>query len=305
MPTRLSRFDNRPDGSSRGGQSGLLTSTEVCQRLGVKPATLYTYVSRGLIRSVSGDNRRQRLYLADDVERAAAKAEARRGHRAVAAGALRFGDPVLDTTITFAGPEGLYYRGRDVVAWAQSGARFEEVAAHLWEVPTAQPWPGPKANLLRGQNGKMPFLWRLAALLPRLALGDESRTRHGGAPEPARAQGLIRAFAASVGPRPGPAPQVDSIAGTLRQRWRLPVDVEPALEVALCLIADHELNVSTFAARVAASGGRGSLCRRGGGAVRVWWSSSWWSADEHCGVRRRGGDSPTGALDRAGATGAG
>ena len=255
MPKRPSRFDNRhAKATAREANGGLLSSTEVCERLGVKPATLYTYVSRGLIRSVAGENRRQRLYLADDVERVAAKAEARRGHRAVAAGALRFGDPVLDTTITSAGPHRLFYRGRDAIEWVRSGVGFEEVAAWLWEVPSEIPWPGPKASLLRPQTRSTPYLWRLAALLPKLAIDDLGRVDRGGQ-DVARAQRLIRAFAASVGERPKAAPRAKTIAGTVRLRLDLTPAAEPAIEAALGVIADHELNVSTFAARVAASGG--------------------------------------------------
>ncbi|MCA9554637.1 MAG: MMPL family transporter, partial [Myxococcales bacterium] len=66
---------------------------------------------------------------------------------------------------------------------------------------------------------------------------------------------IIRAFAASVGPRPGPAPRFDPVARTLADRLGVPAKAAPALDAALCLVAEHELNVSTFAARVAASGG--------------------------------------------------
>ncbi|MCA9556587.1 MAG: citrate synthase, partial [Myxococcales bacterium] len=122
----------------------LLTTKEACQLLGVKPATLYTYVSRGLIRGVEGEDRRQRRYLAEDVSRVRARAEARRGHQAVAVGALRFGDPVLDTELCEAGPERLTYRGRDVVALVEAGSPFEAVAELLWDAPAlGAPWPWP------------------------------------------------------------------------------------------------------------------------------------------------------------------
>src|SRR5689334_13934740 len=96
MSTSIDRSIDRPiDESTR-----LLSSRQACAALGVKPATLYTYVSRGAIRCVRPGRGRQRLYVADDVARIATRSAARRGHGAVAAGALRWGEPVLESAIT-------------------------------------------------------------------------------------------------------------------------------------------------------------------------------------------------------------
>jgi excisionase family DNA binding protein len=45
-----------------------LTVDEASGRLGVKPATLYAYVSRGVLRSYREGMRRQRLYRRVDVD---------------------------------------------------------------------------------------------------------------------------------------------------------------------------------------------------------------------------------------------
>lgn len=45
-----------------------LTVNEAAGRLGIKPATLYAYVSRGLLRSYRQGIKRQRLYRRADVE---------------------------------------------------------------------------------------------------------------------------------------------------------------------------------------------------------------------------------------------
>ncbi len=45
-----------------------LTVQEVCARLGVKPATIYAYVSRGILRSYRQGIKRQRLYREDAVD---------------------------------------------------------------------------------------------------------------------------------------------------------------------------------------------------------------------------------------------
>ena len=49
--------------------SSYVTAAAAAQRLGVTRATLYAYVSRGQIRSRSVAGRREREYLAEDVER--------------------------------------------------------------------------------------------------------------------------------------------------------------------------------------------------------------------------------------------
>jgi citrate synthase len=46
-----------------------LTAAEACTLLGVKTATLYAYVSRGLLASYRQGIRRRRLYRRRDVER--------------------------------------------------------------------------------------------------------------------------------------------------------------------------------------------------------------------------------------------
>jgi citrate synthase len=45
-----------------------LTAGEACALLDVKPATLYAYVSRGLVRSYKQGIRRQRLYRRSELE---------------------------------------------------------------------------------------------------------------------------------------------------------------------------------------------------------------------------------------------
>lgn len=45
-----------------------LTAQEACAILGIKPATLYAYVSRGLLNSYRQGIKRMRLYRRDEVE---------------------------------------------------------------------------------------------------------------------------------------------------------------------------------------------------------------------------------------------
>ncbi|MEL6343334.1 MAG: citrate/2-methylcitrate synthase [Myxococcota bacterium] len=225
-----------------------ISATEAARRLGVKPATLYTYVSRGWLHSLPGDDRRRRRYLADEVEALRARAEAARGHRAVAAHALRWGQPVIDTAISDISPEGPRYRGLALADAITEG--FEAVAARLWGVPSA-PWPTPPPPDIQPGPPDQDLHRRLLRLLAsdasaappmivrRLALGCACSVED--AARAAKQPTISRALAAALG-----------AAGH-----------HEAIDAALVVCAEHELNASTFAARVVASTGASlamSLC---------------------------------------------
>src|SRR5512139_854751 len=126
------------------------------KHLGIQVRSLYAYVSRGQIRSVPGDGGRPRLYALDDLERLRARRDARAGHGAVAAGALRWGEPVLDSAITAITARGPVYRGRLAVELAESGTPFENVAELLWSgyLPT-EPVVWPRSAPPIAQVGKL------------------------------------------------------------------------------------------------------------------------------------------------------
>src|SRR5712691_1292618 len=60
---------NGPLGSTAMGE--WINAAEAAQRLGVKPATLYAYVSRGMLARRRGDDGRSSLFEADEVARLA------------------------------------------------------------------------------------------------------------------------------------------------------------------------------------------------------------------------------------------
>src|SRR5687768_339058 len=113
-------------------RSETLSAREAAKVLGVKLETLYAYASRGLLRSVPAERGRGRRYPLSDVERLKARTDARTGHGAVAAGALRWGEPVLRTAISSIGSEGPLYRGHSAVELARGDSGFESVAELLW-----------------------------------------------------------------------------------------------------------------------------------------------------------------------------
>src|SRR5829696_2582210 len=98
------------------GEERYLSAGRAAEELGISLATLYAYVSRGLVRSESVEGkRRNRRYRAEDVRRLKERKERRRDPDRVVEGALHWGTPVLESGITLIDGDGLYYRGRDVV----------------------------------------------------------------------------------------------------------------------------------------------------------------------------------------------
>ncbi len=239
-----------------------LNSREASARLGVKLATLYAYASRGLVTSLPGDGRRARLYSKDDVERLRTRHVARSGHGPVAAGALRFGEPVLETQISDVGPDGPRYRGQSALALCRAGVSFERVAELLW-TGTLPDAAGPRASLdcdttslwsLFAGRASLP---KMALLLGALALADGDRHAASDVAEFARARAIFHWLARAPSARPPRQPAGERVAGTLLAALRVPQNPTLISHVdrALVLCAEHELNASTFAARIAASAG--------------------------------------------------
>lgn len=235
---------------------------EAAALLGVKRETLYVYVSRGLVRSIpEPGGARARLYSRDDLERLHTRSTARRGHGVVAAGALRFGEPVLETAVGTVTAEGPVYRGRLALALEEEGATFEDVCALLWDAPPEAEGRGQRDALHLGGRALLgPAARPFDAMLVAAALvAARERPIDAGRVTVARqASSLIRALVAAAGHPIGAA--AASLAGSstaeglLVSLGRAPTArARRAIDGALVLSADHELNASTFAARIAAS----------------------------------------------------
>lgn len=244
-----------------------LSSRDASARLGVKVETLYAYASRGLVTSSPGDGRRGRLYAADDVERLRTRHVARSGHGPVAASALRFGEPVLETRVSRVDAAGLYYRGHSATALCRSDVGFERVAELLWsgvlpdstshaDRPIAELWcDAPRLWPLLKGTATLP---KMALLLSALALADDDRHGASDAAELARARAVTRWLAHAPALRPTTIDRKETrIAALLLRALNAPRTNANLTNVdrALVLSAEHELNASTFAARVAASAG--------------------------------------------------
>src|ERR1051326_2055608 len=104
-------------------QKPYLNAREAAAALGVTPASLYAYASRGQLRSepVPGEPRTRRYYR-QDVARLIERKEARRDPARAAARGLHWGSPVLESGLTLIHEGRLYYRGREVVTLAKYAA---------------------------------------------------------------------------------------------------------------------------------------------------------------------------------------
>ena len=77
----------------------LLSARETCRLLGISQATLYAYVSRGLLQSRPGQDHRSRAYRRQDVEKLLQRKREGRGAARGAAQSLDRGLPVMETRI--------------------------------------------------------------------------------------------------------------------------------------------------------------------------------------------------------------
>lgn len=263
----------------------LLSARETCQILGITQATLYAYVSRGLLESRPGPDHRSRLYPREDVERLAQRKQAGRGAARGAAQSLDRGLPVLETRISLIRPDGPYYRGRSAIAAVHDGATLEDIARLLWDCGEHDPfameidphWPATVAAI--ASDARLPPLERAMSAIPLLAL--EVRHSFNSAPRVRHeiAATLLRHNAALLVAQP---PFAGPVHRLLANNWK-PGDEGFAelVRAALVVCADHELNVSAFAARVVASTGahlHGTVCsglaalsglRHGGATART------------------------------------
>ena len=225
-----------------------LDGSAVVARLAIKPQTLYAYVSRGRIeaRPDPADPRKS-LYRADDVSRLLERKSAGRKPADVARGAISWGEPVLASAITDVAGGRLYYRGADAAALAER-LTLEETALLLWGCGDAAVFarePGPRVRL----RGSFPA--RAFAALAARAGGEPPALGRGPAALWREGAGLMADLAGALGEGVDPGPLHLGLA----RAWGLGQEEADLVRRALVLLADHELNASTFAARVAASTG--------------------------------------------------
>lgn len=240
-----------------GPQPRRLTTREAAERLGVKPETVYAYVSRGQLTSTRAENGRGSTFDAREVD-ALARGSAR---RAPAAGPR---EPAgLSTRITLIGREHCYFRGVDTSELARH-RQYEEVADWLW---TGSLTPGIRFT---APEPLLAAARRAVDALPEHSTADDrlrAATVAAATADPLRfdlapravldtARGLIATLVAALpvqGPPPGDRPQLArALWAGLTPKAPTPAALR-ALDAALVLLIDHDLAVSTLAVRIAAS----------------------------------------------------
>jgi citrate synthase len=223
---------------------------DAATRLGVKPATLYAYVSRGVLtrrRSPEGRS----LFDPAEVERLARRGRPRRVRAS--------SELVVESQITSLGEDRPYYRGRDALELARTW-EFEDVAHWLWTgrtggTPVWRAAPEAVAAGRAAQAGLPPEvlpLERLQVVTPALAATDPMRLNLDPEAVVLVGQNLIAGMVDCLPGESSSGPIADRIWAKLSRRAPEPGLVD-ALRTALVLLADHELAASTLAARVAAS----------------------------------------------------
>ncbi|MBO0780850.1 MAG: citrate synthase family protein [Ktedonobacteraceae bacterium] len=234
-----------------------LTAREAAEALHVSLATLYTYVSRGLIRSEPANTKNHaRLYAAEDIQRLIEQKTYRHDPSQAASNAIYWGIPILESELTLIDEDRVYYRGQEVLQLATSST-FEQIAALLWtgelsSAPGIFAESGPPTP--RQLDTALPPAQRLQVVLAAASASDlaaydldaQSRNllRSG-----AR---ILKLMAATLAGREAKADE--TIVAQLRRGWQLSeTPAEALLRTALILCADHELNASSFAARIVAS----------------------------------------------------
>jgi citrate synthase len=231
----------------------VVSVAQAAARLGVKPATVYAYISRGLLGSTRlPDDRRSWLSRAE-----VDKFSTRRGARPLTVPVATADDR---TSVGEIVDDRLRYRGRDAVELAVS-LPYEQVAELLWAGAAEQGGlrapDKPRRESIRQAQVAMPDtslpLDRMKVTAMLLGAADPFRYDLSRQSVLSAARTLAPAFVASL---PGRRGGGDALTERLWSRLtgEEPTDEQHALlSAALVLLAEHGLGPSTRAAREAAA----------------------------------------------------
>ncbi|HET9647679.1 MAG TPA: citrate synthase [Microlunatus sp.] len=236
-----------------------LTAAQTAARLGIKPETLYAYVSRGLLRRDKG--RDGSRFDALEVE---AFARSRRGGTpSTMPTGHSPGSPLMtiEHDITLLEDDRLYLRGREITALCTE-AGFETVCWWLWTrrwEPDRRFGPPTGTAPAAGCRAALPEGMALREQMHVLVtvLGATDPLRHDLSSESVARMGadIIGGVVASLPPH-GRQDRRGSLAARLWPRLSdRPADPTTIglVDTALTLLIDHDLAASTLAVRAAAS----------------------------------------------------
>ncbi len=230
-----------------------VSTIEAAEMLGVKPSTIYTYVSRGILHSTRRPGANSSWFRRSDVEIFARRRSASSREQPHAR--------LMETAISNIDGVSYRYRGLDPAELADS-LTFEQVAEFLWtgEIPPASHWSVDTRSTRSsvwdsGSNSEPLTMDRLRVAAATLAASDPFRLSNQAVALVATGRRLISNLVDSL-PIVGPPPIDGSIAARL---WARLTAVEPdpdcvaALDSLLTIVADHGVSPSAYAARVVAA----------------------------------------------------
>jgi citrate synthase len=239
------------------------SGSQAAEFLGVKAATLYAYASRGMIESVAAESGRERAYRLTDLIKLR---QSSRGFKSQKDQEIpTWTGPVIKSAITEIRNEGHRYRGQDASELARKGIPFELVAELLWETDASQnEWQATKPlavpkHLKKLASDEVDYLDLVKILIASVEISDPVTRKLLGDDLFATARRLIVTMALTPGFSESSEGYIFDaqypIAQTLLASLRASRSREKAAVVnsALVLCADHELNASALAARIAAS----------------------------------------------------
>lgn len=237
-----------------------LTTRQVAERLGVKPETVYAYVSRGLLTSRPASHGRASVFREKDVE---AFARSIGKGRRMATGS---GHHVVRTGLTLITADRHCYRGVDALQLAERYS-FEQVAEWVWTGELAPDVrftaPDDALRVTRRLDAALPahagLLDRLRTATVAAAASDPLRSDLSPDVVIATARRLIATLTDTL-THPVAGEVAEEAGSTIAMRlWRGLADTPPdatlvrCMDATLVLLIDHDLAASTLAARVAAS----------------------------------------------------
>lgn len=234
-----------------------LSAREASAELAISPATLYAYVSRGLIRSEPSADSRSHRYRAEDVR----GLKQRRTPSPEPRGLRNFDAdlPVMDSAIATITEDGPIYRGVNCIDLAEADT-LEHAATLLWDVTGVDPFASdncphvsPEMRGVAEAARHAAPIDRTVAVLALAASGDPrafTRAADGRAMVGGRILRLV--IATMLNRATSPKPLHLQVAKAWAPDHKHAADL---IRRALVLLAEHELNASSFTVRCAASTG--------------------------------------------------
>jgi citrate synthase len=234
-----------------------LSAHEASAELAISAATLYAYVSRGLIRSEPSLDSRSRRYRAEDVRRL----KERRTPSPEPRGLRNFDAdlPVMDSAIATITEDGPIYRGVNCIDLADADT-LEHAATLLWDVTGVDPFSidnCPRLSIemraiAEAARDASPIDRTIAVLALAASADPQAFTRAADGRAMLGGRILRLVVATMLNGTPSPQPLHLQIAKSWAPDNKYAADL---IRRALVLLAEHELNASAFTVRCAASTG--------------------------------------------------